>query len=659
MINSQSDLAYRAFSSNRGMEKEAMLKSLGQGIWNVGKTIGKNPKSFLGGLGRRTADSFDRTVTGTKRFFGALNPKVDNKLYNVNNARLNTHQNVAGGMSGYGRSTSPGNLMQHKQGIRDLFTSNGGVAGPMTADAHAFLQALNPVQRKMVDQALKGGGNAAKREYKLIKNIYSPKARGTDNSQVFNSMYSRYGNVSADRAANAAERYGHNVGGVLGPLAITAPLAFAPYTMAGWAGNAAGASQAPEVALQAGRSTAARTMLDFEKMPMMERMKMMYNPQQYLQGAYEQGNPAALAHHYMYGAGRSESPKNPGMFDYVKHLAMPFFTQNPAEKAMSNGAVRGLQGAGARRINPYGTGGNIPLNYTAKFGMQKSATWMRHIPKALGFFKTPGKALTGASKGLAHLGSEAGAGARMGVNAGIGGTANVMAGDENSNSFNRFIAGAGLGALGGRFGDKYLQKGYGNLYNYKGFGQGMTNIGNAAQANHFGRMTALARRAHGVSPDATIGRNFIDANGRMVRDSAGKAVRATRPATNKVLDTKGRVVSNKYLRNKGTPMPEWQQNAYGAYYKLRKHPVLSAFALGTPAFMYGSYADGKQQVLDAAQQSGEAASQAQMMEMMNNQGFLPRMMAAFNPNMAAGAMQQQDPTAFNEYQMLKAQNMMR
>lgn len=595
MEYSQTSLAFRTYNQSNEMEKSAMLqaglglgKSLLGGVWNAGKTVAQHPGSFLKGLGNRTADSLSRTMDGGKRFMGAVAPTTRNGMQRTGDAMLTTRQNFSGGMSSYGKGALPGNFVNDKLHIRDFY--RGGGTSPVNAsnEFKTWMQGLNPHQtERLMAHAGKPVGAAVK---SYARDVYAPQLRhlpGAQGTQAFNNLYKTFGKAPVSQAAHTAENYGNRLGNFVGPAAITAPLVFAPYTMSGWAGAASAGDEASQVAQQAARRAVGGQMANFENMPMLQRFKMMWDPQNNIRQMYNNGDPSAVAHHYMYGAGRGSNIQAPGLFQHLKHLAMPFFTEDPMMRTMQSRAVSGLQHA-------------VPQTMS-KFGMEKESMMQAvksFAPKVLGAFKSPGSMLKGTAGTVQSLARPGNVGGRMAVGAGVGGVGNVMAGDDNSNAFSRFAVGAGLGAFGGRALNKPMQQGFSALN--KSIGRPMVNLGNQSHNVFNSSMRNLAKKA-------------LPGSG----NSPG------------------------------------MQNLYGTAYKMRRHPFLTAGAGLVPYGMYSSYQEGKNQALGAAEEAGYAGGNAMAAQTIADQGFIPRMLAALAPSMAAGQMQQADPEAYNQYLMSK------
>lgn len=586
MHKSQIDIAYNACNSLVSMEKSAgMIKTF--------------VTPFFKSLGRRTIDSAARTVEGGKRYFHNLRPGAGNYGQRAADAKLMTHQNFGGGMSGYGTSPLTSNLVEDKfhinhaisnmsrRGLQRAFKNPNGIRNAPDGFSN-WLGGLNEYQRGALLRNLPSNpANAANSMRNYVREIYGSPLNRTIKSEgdvMFNKMYQRYGQVADNAGSHAAEVWGNRVGNFLGPAAITLPAISAPFALSEWSGAAGAGSEAKDIAARAGRQAVADDMYQFENMPMMSRLQMMWDPQSYLKQMYQSPHsmPSALAHHYMYGAGRNERIQDPGMTDYLKHLAFPLFAEDPLQRSIQAKGVRGMQ--------------EIPD--MMRGGLAKAAGFMRLAPKVFGAFRTPGRLMTGTADTLKSLGSAKNVAGRTLVSGGAGGIANVMAGDENSNAFNRFLVGAGAGAGLGFGGNKFLRKGF--QYANKNVSPTLRRLG-AASSKEYGRnMHWLARQSLPGSGNSQL-----------------------------------------------------MQNLAGTAYKIRRHPILTAAALYTPYGMYDSYQQGRQATLGAAEEMGAAGGHATVADMMANQSFFPRIMAALNPAMAAGALQEADPAAYNQYMQRK------
>lgn len=594
MHTSQSSIAFKAYLKPVVMEKEAgMIKTIAM--------------PFMKALGRRTVDSAARTFEGGKRYFHNLRPGAGNYGQRAADAKLMAHQNFGGGMSGYGTSPLKSNFVEDKFHINHAF-NNMGRRGMQRAlkdpskirnapDGFTdWMSGLNEYQRGSLMRHLpsRRGVGAADAMRNYSRDIYgSPLNRMVkgDANKAFDNMYQRYGQVADNAGSHAAEVWGNRVGNFLGPAAITLPAISAPFALSEWAGAAGAGTEAKDLAARAGRQAVADDLYQFEQMPMMNRLQMMWNPQAHLQQIYQNPDsmPTALAHHYMYGAGKNERIKDPGITDYLKHLALPFFTEDPLQRSLQARGVNGMQSMAERMALS---------KAAAHVGFLKTAGFMKALPKVFGAFRTPGKLMTGTANTLKSLGSAKNVAGRTALSAGVGGVSNVMAGDENSNAFQRFIVGAGAGAGLGFGGNKLLRKGFQSMN--KSMSPALRRMG-AASSKEYGRnMHWLARQAL-----------------------------------------------------PGSGNSQMMQNLAGTAYKIRRHPILTAGALYTPYGMYDSYQQGRGATLDAAEQAGSAGGHATVADMMANQGFLPRMMAALNPSMAAGALQNIDPQAYSQYAQRK------
>jgi hypothetical protein len=81
----------------------------------------------------------------------------------------------------------------------------------------------------------------------------------------------------------------------------------------------------------------------------MDRMGDAFNPNRVVQDLYAPENigKSGIAHHYMYGPGKQEQVKGPGIMGYARELALPFFSGSALDQSVQSNGLRQFQKMGS------------------------------------------------------------------------------------------------------------------------------------------------------------------------------------------------------------------------------------------------------------------------------------------------------------------------
>lgn len=346
------DLAYSAYLQG-SLEKQAMFGT-------AFKLGGKFLRSAFG----KAVESVPKSFQGLKRISRTIGPDVEQASSVGANRNLAIRQNMSGGIdslmgTGINASKAPKittrNLAADKHFLNQHFQSAAG--SPVTRSAFEtkrydeWLKGMDPeFSKHLKTYTPRAGGDANAAYQNFARDIYG---RGSttglgrlsdpESAKLFEKLMQRHGKIPDSYADHLAEYYGRRVGGVAGPLGITMPLGLAPYTAAEWAGNYAAKDEAQQAGIDSAKATVGRQVANFAELPIMDRLNMLLQPQEYSQQALDNNPHLASFYNSLFSAAPSQIPKIPGLFDYVKHMVNPMLFRNPAQEHIVGQGINGMR----------------------------------------------------------------------------------------------------------------------------------------------------------------------------------------------------------------------------------------------------------------------------------------------------------------------------
>lgn len=180
---------------------------------------------------------------------------------------------------------------------------------------------------------------------KFLRNTVG-KEMNDANPAVFKDYYKKYGQPGD--GGWFAQEAGRRAGTVAGGLGAYAAITNMPVSGAEWAGGLSAVPGARARGIEGANQGAADQMHKFRNKGFMDRMGDAFNPNRVVQDLYSPENigKSGIAHHYMYGPGKQEQVKGPGIMGYARELALPFFSGSALDQSVQSNGLRQFQKMG-------------------------------------------------------------------------------------------------------------------------------------------------------------------------------------------------------------------------------------------------------------------------------------------------------------------------